>query len=108
MAITFPNTVDPTAKFQPAETKVINGQAVTYSDLVVHSFMMSDVDDPEIYAAQPLWEWEQSEQGQWVMEHAIEVPWFSMQTDLATYSYRCIVVARMSQQDQTFFKLKWK
>lgn len=94
-------------KFQPKETKVIDGQAITYSDVLVHSFILSDVDDPEIYAAGPIWDWQHSEQGQWVLEHAVNEPWYTIDVDFAAYGYRCRIVARLSEQDQTFFKLKW-
>lgn len=31
--------------------------------ITFHRFNLSDVEDPEIYAAQPIWEWEQTEIG---------------------------------------------
>ena len=31
---------------------------------------MGDVEDPEIYAAEPIHRWQQTEQGRWVMENA--------------------------------------
>jgi len=37
--------------------------------IVVHEFLMGDVEDPDLYAADPLIKWEQSEIGQWVMKN---------------------------------------
>jgi hypothetical protein len=31
---------------------------------------MGDVEDPELYAAAPIIEWEKSEKGQWLHEHS--------------------------------------
>lgn len=31
---------------------------------------MGDVEDPDIYAAAPIWQWQQTQQGQWVTQHA--------------------------------------
>ena len=92
---------------QPREVKVIDGVAVAYSDVVVHHFPMGDVEDPDLYAAQPLYEWQQSEMGTWVMEHAEEPPFWTRQPDMASFGYRYYVVARMRESDQTYFKLRW-
>ena len=92
---------------KPREVKIIDGQAVALSDMVVHEFPMGDVEDPDLYASQPLWEWQKSEAGAWVMEHAVEPPFWTRQADYSSYGYRYYVVARLQESDQTFFKLKW-
>ena len=92
---------------KPREVKVIDGVAVVYSDVVVHHFPMGDVEDPDLYAAQPLYEWQQSEAGTWVMTNAVEPPFWTRQPDMASFGYRYYVVARLKEQDQTYFKLKW-
>ena len=93
--------------YQPRAVKIIDGQAVVFSDVVVHEFPMGDVEDPDLYAAQPLWEWQQSEMGCWIMEHAVETPYWTRQIDSRTYGHRYYIVARLRESDQTFFKLKW-
>ena len=93
--------------FKPREWRLENDQAVEISDLVVHSFNMGDVEDPDLYAAQPLSEWQQSEAGQWVMEHAVDVPFWHRVLEPTTYGFKYYVIARMRAKDQTFFQLKW-
>ena len=67
---------------------------------------MGDVDDPEIYAAVPIHEWEQTEQGQWVMEHCAD-PRFNLQPD-PSYMGHCVVISgELEDHDATFFTLKW-
>jgi hypothetical protein len=92
----------------PSEVKIIDGVAVKYRDVVVHEFLMSDVDDPEIYMAEPIWTWQQSPSGAWVMEHAVEKPYWHKRVDMSTYGYRCYIVARLSEADEIFWRLKWK
>jgi hypothetical protein len=46
------------------------------STIVVHTFKLGDVEDPDLYAAIPLGKWQDSESGKWVMEHAVETPWW--------------------------------
>ena len=68
---------------------------------------MGDVEDPDLYAAQPLWNFEKSEKGQWVMEHALESPVWQRQIDYTTFGYRYKVAARLTEQDITYFLLRW-
>ena len=93
--------------WKPREVRFINGQAVAFSDLVVHSFYVAELDDPVIHAAEPLADWEHSDAGAWVAAHAVETPWWTRQQDISNYSYRFCIIARLSEPDQTFFKLKY-
>lgn len=69
---------------------------------------MGDVEDPDIYAAQPLWEWQESEMGKWVMEHALDNPVWHRIVDQYGYGYRYVITAKLNERDQTFWTLKWK
>lgn len=75
--------------------------------VVVYEFRMGDVDDPELYAAQPIWEWQQSEAGKFVMEHAIEVPSFHGHPDMLTYGYRYAIIAELEKKKLSEFYLKF-
>ena len=92
---------------QPRQVKIIDGVPIAFSDVVVHHFPMGDVEDPDLYAAEPLYQWQQSEAGTWVMAHAVELPFWTRQADIQSYGYRYYVVARLKEADQTYFKLKW-
>ena len=76
--------------------------------VVVHRFSLGDVDDPEIYAAQPIWEWQQTEAGKWVMENAVDEPYWSRHTDFHTVSYQYKIVATLTEADAMWFKLKFQ
>ena len=93
---------------QPPEYQVIDNHVVCISDIVVHEFSMGDVEDPDLYAAEPLMDWQKSPAGEFVMEHAVETPYWIRQVDLNSYGHRYVIVARMKEPDQTFFKLKFK
>ena len=93
---------------QPPEYRIIDDRVVRISDIVVHEFAMGDVEDPDLYAAQPISEWQDSEAGKFVMEHAVEKPYWTRTVDLHSYGHRYVIVARMRESDQTFFKLKFK
>lgn len=75
--------------------------------IVFHRFNLSDVEDPEIYAAQPLCEWEKSDQGKWCMEHSTIPVEYRIITDYNQWGYRVDIYGNLTPADQTFFKLKW-
>jgi hypothetical protein len=75
--------------------------------VVVYRFRMGDAEDPDLYAAQPLYDWQQSEMGQWVMAKAVDTPEWHRQLDQMTYGYQYVVVAKLKDKDYTFWTLKW-
>ena len=87
---------------------VIDDVAHKIYNTIVHSFMMGDVEDPDLYAAQPLWEWENSEMGQWVMENAVESPMWHRHHDQTIYGTRYSITAKLKDADHTYFLLKYK
>ena len=95
-------------QYQEPEYQIINDQVVRFSDICVHEFNMGDVEDPDLYAAQPIWEWQESEAGKFVMEHAVEKPYWIRQVDHHSYGHKYKIIARLSEPNQTFFKLKFK
>lgn len=71
----------------------------------VHEFNLGDVEDPEIYAAQPIYEWQETEQGMWVMAHSVPEPSWHIGFNL--HGYQVMIVANLQEQDATFFQLKY-
>ena len=63
-------------------------------EMVVHEFKMSDVDDPDLYAAQPLYEWQQTEFGKWVMKNAADTPTWHRYADPISYGYQYRITAK--------------
>jgi hypothetical protein len=74
--------------------------------ITFHTFGMGDVEDPELYAAQPLYEWQQTDQGQWVMEHCSD-PQYIIRPDLNTFGHRIIVHGEVEDQLATEYLLRW-
>ena len=93
--------------WQPQQTKFVDGKWVTFRDVVVHTIHMSDVEDPDLWVADHIWKWQQSEAGKWAMENAVEKPYWTRRVDTWSYGYVYHIVARLSEQNQTFWELKW-
>ena len=92
---------------RPPECKVINGNVVKFSDMVVHRFFIGDVDDPVLYATEPISQWQQTEAGKFVMENATEPPWWVRHVNHEWHGFEFVIVARMRESDQTFYTLKY-
>lgn len=93
--------------WKPEMTKIIDDKPVRFRDVCVHEFLVGDVEDPEIYAAGPIIDWQGTESGQWVLEHAVEKPYYVQAVDHNTWGYKYRIMARLSEQNQTFWALKW-
>lgn len=75
--------------------------------VIFHQFTMGDVEDPQLYAAGPLLEWEKSEVGQWVMEHAVETPVFTIGPDMHSYGYKITITGKLEERDEVYYRLKY-
>jgi hypothetical protein len=108
MAIANPHRSEEADRlFKAPEWRLVNDKAVKFSDVAVCSFTMGDVEDPDLYAAQPIMAWQESEAGKWVMEHAVEKPFWHRHVDPYTFGYQYYIIARLSEQDQTYWTLRW-
>jgi len=94
--------------FKEPEWKLIGDKTVMFSDVKVHQINMGDVEDPDLYVAQPIWEWQETEAGRWVMEHAVEKPFWHRALNPYNFGWTYYIIARLSEQDQTYWTLKWK
>jgi hypothetical protein len=104
MAMTHPEQA---THWQPEMTKIIDGQAVRFRDVCVHEIRMGDVEDPDLWIADPIWKWQQSDAGKFVMEHAVEKPYWTRHMDFNSYGHLYRVIARLSEQNELFWTLKW-
>jgi hypothetical protein len=87
-------------------TKIeVHNEVIT--EIKLHELTMGDVEDPYLYAAGPLWEWEKSEQGQWVMAHATEPPVFYCGPDPVGLGFVVSIWGKLRSPDLTYYTLRW-
>lgn len=89
--------------------KVIRRDGVDYitTEIVVHKFDIIADDDSIIVAGEPLHQWEQSPAGQWIKQHAIEKPRWVTHRSMDTWRDHFAILAWLTEQDITYFKLKF-
>lgn len=83
------------------EKTVQNTSRVTFK-----SFTLGDVEDPELFVALPISDWQQTDQGSWVMEHASDLT-YDISPDITTYGYRVRIHGIINDKDLTYYYLRW-
>ncbi len=92
----------------PKDKYIVVGDRVEeVKTIVVHEFSMGDVDDPDLYAAQPLSEWERSEKGQWIMKNSCDTPTWYRMADMNSFGYRYQIRAKLMGPALTEYLLKY-
>jgi hypothetical protein len=76
--------------------------------VVVHTFTLGEVEDPDLYAAEPIYTWEKSDAGKWVMKNSIDIPIWHRMYDVNTYGYDYTITATLTEEDNTYFILRFK
>jgi len=75
--------------------------------LSLHQFRMGDVDDVEIYVAQPIYEWQQTPQGRWCMDNATNLHYLTG-FDTEGFGYQITITGDLEDKLATEFLLRWK
>ena len=75
--------------------------------VTVYRFRVGDVEDPDLYAAQPMWDWQESEQGKFVMKHAVDKPEWHRRLDAQHYGHEDAIVAELESKKLAEFYLRW-
>lgn len=84
-----------------------DGSVVSIHRIVVHRFRLGDVEDPDLYAADPILNWEKSDQGKFVMENSITTPKWYRQISFETMGWEFAIVAELTSKKLTEFYLRW-
>lgn len=89
------------------EVNCISDNQTQYKIITVHQFTVGDVDDPDLYAAMPISDWQKTPSGVWVMEKAAEPPTYHQSMDPNYFGWKYIIRAKLDVKDITYFYLKW-
>jgi hypothetical protein len=68
---------------------------------------LGDCEDPQLYAAVPIMEWEKSEEGNWVMNHATDIPEWRITTDPTSYGFKVQIWGSLKEADEIIYRLKF-
>lgn len=74
--------------------------------MIFHKFNLSDCEDPEVYAAEPLYQWQKTDAGKWVLDHCLS-PKYKIIHNFDTYGYQVVIYGDLSDEDATYYTLKY-
>jgi len=74
----------------------------------VHTIQLADVDDPDLYIAEPIYKWQQTDAGKYVMEHSCPQASWHRHMNTNTYGYEYFITAYFTPEQLTYWKLKFE
>ncbi len=80
-------------------------ESITYTVKVLR---VGDVEDPDLYVGQHIWEWQETDEGKWIMKHSNPLPSWHRSVDRITYGYKYDIKAYLTPKQLTYFKLKFE
>lgn len=83
--------------------KIVDGEVRVRHTL--HIFTMHDCEDPELYAAEPIYQWQQTPEGKFCMEKATDLEFHTM-IDHASMGYKVAITGYITEKHATFLALK--
>ena len=87
---------------------IVNEILIVKKQIIVHTFTMGDVDDPDLYAAEPMYQWQQTDAGKWVMENCIDgTPIWNRYADPMYYGHKYMISAIFEGKKVTEFYLRF-
>ena len=74
---------------------------------LVKEIRMGDVEDPYLYAAFPIAEWEKTEEAEYVKKHSNGELVFFCDNDVANWGFKIRIYAPLEGQALTYYNLKY-
>ena len=102
----FQNHIDRIYQAPVHKYNIVGDRVEEAKTVVVHKFSVGDVEDPDLYAAQPLWDWQESEEGKWVIANCVEPPTWHRGQDMLAYGHTYAITAKLMGPALTAWLLK--
>jgi hypothetical protein len=84
------------------------GEETVIITQVVHTINMGDIEDPDVMIAEPIWQWQQTDAGKWIMDNSNPTPSWHRFIDPNTYGYLYQIRAYLTHAQLTYYKLKYE
>jgi len=73
--------------------------------VIVHTIRLGEIEDPDLFVAQRIWEWQQTDMGIWIMNNAIQKPIWHRCPD--SYGWMYTIEAELAPKNYTYWWIKW-
>lgn len=75
---------------------------------IVHSIKMGDVEDPDLFVANPIYEWQQTKAGKYIMKNSAPAPIWHRTVHTHSYGYLYTITAYLTPKQLTYYKLRFE
>jgi hypothetical protein len=75
---------------------------------IVHEIKMGDVEDPDLFVAQPIYDWQQTKAGKYIMKNSAPSPMWNRTVDINTYGHLYTIIAYLTPKQLTYYKLRFE
>lgn len=75
--------------------------------MILATIKIGDCEDPVLYAAEPIYKWQNTEAGKWCMEHSVEELTWHTKFDHHTYGYIVQITGKFKPDDELIYRLKF-
>ena len=86
---------------------VDNNSVEEIHSVVVHKINMGDVEDPDLMVAAPIYDWQQSDAGKFVMENAVITPKWERHHNPSNWGHTYVIIAELESKKLTEYYLRW-
>lgn len=76
--------------------------------VLVHEISMGDVEDPDLMVAQPIYEWQQTDAGKYVMEKSDPAPKWVRGNHPQTYGHLYKIYGYFTKEEACWWRLKFE
>lgn len=76
-------------------------------EFIVHVIKLGDVEDPDLFVAEPLIDWENSTKGKWIIANAVETPSWHRVINEHTFGYNYEIRAKFSGSTITEYLMRF-
>jgi hypothetical protein len=78
------------------------------TEINVHEILMGDVEDPDLMIAAPIYEWQQTEAGKYVMENSNPTAKWVRSNSPSYMGHKYTIKAYFTDKEVTYWKLKYE
>lgn len=75
-------------------------------EYIVHKIPMGDVEDPDLFVASPIYDWQQTPAGKYVMKHSSPTPMWNRLVH--GYGHLYTITAYFTPKQLTYYKLRFE
>jgi len=84
----------------------MTNEVASTSRVIFKTIKLGDCEDPELYAAFPINDWLETEQGAWCQKHGTDLAWY-LEEDFGNWGFRVRIEGNLEGEALTYYFMRW-